>query len=175
MSHGFEATVSRSIHQMKKMLQNVARWLEQATRHAEANSFDPSILLGAWLAPDQIPLVRQVQNACDRAGTAAARLAGVEQPHPGETAQTIAELCARVQMWVDYLDDFSVEDFHDAEARLIELPFLENKIIAGDDYLRELVLPAFYFHVTTAYALLRHNGVRLNMRDFIGETSVRDR
>jgi hypothetical protein len=171
----FAATVYTSIRQMRKLLLNLDRWLEKAIDHARAHAFDPSILLGAWLAPDQVPLVRQIQNACDSAKYAAARLAGMEAPRHPDTEETIAEIRARIRTCVDYLDGFALQGFHEAASQIIELPFLEHRAIAGDDYLRELALPGFYFHVTTAYAILRNNGVSLNMLDFIGETSLRDR
>jgi hypothetical protein len=161
-------TVYASILQMKKILFNIDGWLGKAIEHARALSFDPSILASARLSPDQIPLSRQIQNACDRAKYAAAWLAGKDGPRHADTEQTIDELRARIRMCSDYLDTFEAGDFRGAATRMIALPFLDDRRLIGDTYLRELVLPGFYFHAATAYAILRHNGVPLSLRDFIG-------
>ena len=156
-----------SVPHLKKMLTSLDRWLDAASAHAQKKSFDVNVLLQGRLAPDQYPLVRQVQTACDGAKFAAARLTGKEAPKHPDTEQTIDELHARVKSVVAYLDTFKAADFAGAEGKLIDLPFLEGKKIKGDDYLNELVLPNFYFHVTHVYAILRHNGVELGKRDFI--------
>lgn len=165
-------TIYSAVLQMKKVVRHMDTWLAKAASHASGLSYDPSILLGAYLAPDQVPLVRQVQNACDRAKYAAARLAGQEGPRHPDTEQTIDELRARIATCAAYLDRFVATDFDDAATRIVTLPFLDDRTIPGEAYLRELALPSFYFHATTAYAILRHNGVPLTMRDFIGETSL---
>ncbi len=164
-----------SVPQLKKMLTNLDKWLETSVAYAQKKSFDPNVLCQARLAPDQYALTRQVQAACDAAKFAAARLTGREAPKHPDTEQTIDELRARVRTVIAYLDTFSAADFNGAEARLVELPFMEGKVIQGSDYLTELALPNFYFHITTAYAILRHNGVDLGKRDFIGSLNVRDR
>jgi hypothetical protein len=166
------ATVFAAILQMKKMLGHVDGWLVKVAEHASALAFDPDVLVGARLAPDQVPLVRQVQNACDRAKYAAARLAGTDAPRHPDTETTIGELRARIATCTSYLAAFGAADFDGAATRTVTLPFLDDRAMPGEAYLRELALPGFYFHVTTAYAILRHNGVRLTMRDFIGETSL---
>jgi len=170
-----ERATFRSIQQMRKMLLNLSRWLDKAEAHARARSFDPVVLLTARLAPDQIPLLRQIQNACDKAKFAAARLTGREAPRHPDTEQTMAELHARIAVCVGYLETFAAEDLRDAGSRTVEIPFLDEKVIDGRHYLTEMAEPGFYFHLTTAYAILRHNGVDLTMRDFIGATNVRDR
>ncbi len=164
-----------SVPQLKKMLTNLDKWLETSVAYAQKKSFDPNVLCQARLAPDQYALTRQVQAACDAAKFAAARLTGREAPKHPDTEQTIDELRARVRTVIAYLDTFSAADFDGAEERLITIPVLEGKVIQGSDYLTELALPNFYFHVTTAYAILRHNGVDLGKRDFIGSLNVRDR
>lgn len=164
-----------TILQLKKMLINVDAWFDKVLAHAKAKSFDPGLLLTSRLAPDQVPLVRQIQGACDRAKYAAAWLSGKEAPKHPDTEQTVDEIRARIGLCVGYLDTFRKEDFVGAESRLVALPFFEGKVIGGSDFLRELSLPGFYFHVTTAYAILRHNGVDLSMRDYIGATSLHDR
>jgi uncharacterized protein len=163
-----------SVLPFKKMLSNVEKWLERAAAHAQSKAFDVNVLVGARLAPDQYPLVRQIQAACDAAKSASARLAGKEPPKHPDTEQTIDDLRARLRTCVAWLDTLVPGDFAGAEGRAVPLPFLEGKAMLGNDYLRELVLPNFYFHVTTAYAILRHNGVNLGKSDFIGALSLRD-
>jgi len=164
-----------AVFQMRKMLVNVEAWLDKAMVCAKARSFDSGVLLLARLAPDQLPLVRQVQSACDRAKYAAARLAGREAPRHPDDEQTVQELRARIQTCLAYLDTFFPADLLGGESRLVEIPFLDGKAMRGSDYLRELALPGFYFHVITAYSILRHNGVDLTMRDFIGAVALLDR
>jgi hypothetical protein len=162
-----------SVPQFKKMLLNLDRWLDLAVSYAQTKSFDPATLLTARLAPDQYPLVRQIQSACDGAKFAAARLTGKEAPKNPDTEQTLDEIRTRIKTTTAYLDTFAAADFAGAETRPIALPFLEGKILDGHDYLFEMVIPNFYFHVTTAYAILRHNGVGLGKMDFIGSMNLR--
>jgi uncharacterized protein len=163
-----------SVPQLTKMLQNLGKWLEKGAAYAKTKSFDPNVLLTARLAPDQYPLVRQVQSSCDAAKFAAARIAGKEAPKHPDTEQTFEEIQKRVQTAIAYLQTFKPEDFAGAEKRLIALPFLEGKVVTSSDYLYEMVLPNFYFHVTTAYAILRHNGVDLGKMDYLGALTLRD-
>jgi hypothetical protein len=161
--------------EVKKMLSNLGRCLDKGIAQAKAKSFDPVVLLGARLAPDQYPLLRQVQASCDNAKFLASRLSGKEAPKHPDTETSMDEIQARIRACVTYLDTFKATDFEGAESRLVELPFLEGKVIQGSDYLVEMALPNFYFHLTTAYSILRHNGVDIGKRDFIGSMSVRDR
>jgi hypothetical protein len=163
-----------SVVPFKKMLSNVEKWLERAMAHAQTKSFDVNVLVGARLAPDQYPLVRQIQAACDGAKLVSARLAAKEAPKHPDTEQTIDELRARLRTCIAWLDTLGPGDFAGAEGRVVPLSFLEGKAMVGSDYLRELALPNFYFHVTTAYAILRHNGVNLGKSDFIGALTLRD-
>jgi len=163
-----------SVPQFKKMLTNLSKWLDKAAEHAEKKSFDPNTYLTARLAPDQFAFVRQVQSSCDSAKFAVARIAGKEPPKHPDTEQTFDELRKRVQSVITYLETFKPEDFVGADKRLVALPFLEGKVLATTDYLNEMALPNFYFHVTTAYAILRHNGVNLGKQDYIGSLPVRD-
>jgi len=165
----YEATVP----QFKKMLGNLDKWLEAAEAYAKKKSFDSAVFVQSRLAPDQYPFVRQIQAAADAAKFAAARLTGKEAPAHPDTEQTFEELHARIHKAIQYLDGFSAKDFEGAAQRWIELPFFEGKKLSGADYLNELVLPNFYFHVTTAYAILRHNGVDLGKRDFIGSLNFK--
>ena len=161
------------VMQMRKMLNHLDGWIDKAVAHAKAKSFDPAVYVTARLAPDQYPFLRQVQAACDNAKFAAARLAGKDPPKHPDTEQTIDELKARIRTCIAYLDTFRAADFEGTENRQIALPFLEGKVIAAADYLRESALPNFYFHLTTAYAILRHNGVDVGKRDYIGSLTVR--
>jgi uncharacterized protein len=166
----YEATIP----QLTKMLQNLGRWLEAGTEHAKKKSFEPDVLLAARLAPDQYPLVRQVQVVCDSAKFIATRLTGKEPPAHPDTEKTMDELQARIKTCVDYLATFAAGDFDGAEKRQISLPWMEGKWLTGDDYLIHFALPNFYFHVTTAYAILRHNGVDVGKRDYIGSLPLHE-
>jgi len=157
-----------TIPQLSKMLRNLDRWLEKAVEHAKTKNFEPNTLLNARLAPDQYPLVKQIQAACDSAKSAAAHLAGKELPKHPDTEQTLDEIRARIQTCLQFLETIKESDFAGAESRRISLPFLPGKVILGSDYLNEMALPNFYFHITTAYAILRHNGVNVGKIDFIG-------
>jgi hypothetical protein len=168
-------TYEASIQQLKKMLTHLDKWLEASVTYAQKKAFEPNTLLSARLAPDQYPLVRQVQSCCDTAKFAAARLTGKEAPKHPDTEQTMDELRARVRTCVAYLETFKPTDFAQSETRHVQLPFLEGKYLLGSDYLTEMAIPNFYFHVTTAYAILRHNGVDIGKNDFIGSLSAKDR
>jgi len=157
---------------MKKMLQNLGNWLETATKHATDKGFDPNIFAAARLAPDQYPLTRQVQSCCDSAKFAASRLSGKDAPSHPDTEQTMEELKARVRTAVQHLDGLDPADFEGSETRHVTLSFLQGQYILGSDYLSEMALPNFYFHLTTAYAILRHNGVNIGKRDFIGSLTT---
>jgi hypothetical protein len=158
--------------QFKKTLGNLDGWLTKAEAHAKAKSFDPNTLLVARLAPDQYPLVRQVQSSCDTAKFFAARTSGKEAPKHPDTEQTVAELHARVAACTSFLATLTDKDFEGSDARRIGLPFLEGKTVSLDDYVHELAVPNFFFHVTHTYAILRHNGVDVGKTDFIGSLSA---
>lgn len=164
-----------SVPQLTKMLENLSAWIDKANAHAKEKGFDPNVLASSRLAPDQYHFARQVQAACDAAKFAAARLTGKEAPKHPDTETTMEELKERAQKVVAYLKTFTKSDFDGAKERLVELPFLQGKVVASADYLNELALPNFYFHLTHAYAILRHNGVALGKMDFIGGMNVRDR
>lgn len=163
-----------TIPQLTQMLTNMDRWLENAVAFADKKKFDPNILASARLAPDQYPLTRQIQAACDAAKNLGARLTAQEPPKHPDTEQTISELRARVAKCKDYLQSLKAEQFAGADKRVVPLPFMEGKGLEGTDYVCQLALPNFYFHATTAYAILRHNGVDLGKADFIGSLNLRD-
>lgn len=168
MNHTFA-----SLQQIKKMLTHLDAWMDKATKHAQTKSFDPNVLVVARLAPDQFSFARQVQSSCDTAKFAASRLSGRDAPGHPDTEQTIEELRARVRATVAHLDSYKADDFAGAETRTIVMPRREGKVIQGSDYLLEYAIPNFFFHVTTAYAILRHNGVDLGKADYLGSLSLR--
>lgn len=155
--------------QMKKMLGQVDKWFDVAEAAAKAKSFDPNVLLAARLAPDQFPLSRQVQIACDTAKGCAARLAGLTAPSFADTEASFPELQARIAKTIDFLKSVGADkiDGNEEISVVLKFPSQELKFV-GRDYLRSFVLPNFYFHVTTAYAILRHQGVALGKRDYMG-------
>jgi hypothetical protein len=159
--------------QMKKMLGQLDKWLEAAAAYAQSKSFDPNVFVGLRLAPDQFAFARQVQSACDAAKLAAARLAGKDAPTHPDTEQTLEELRARVRTVVGFLDSFSAKDFNAAATRVITQPRWEGKVMSGPDYFLEHAVPNFFFHITHAYAILRHNGVNIGKRDYLGALSLR--
>lgn len=155
-----------------KYLRSVQRWLDKAVAHAEQKKFDPEVLLQARLAPDQFPLLRQVTAACDTAKWAAAKLAGQEGPAHPDTETTLAELRTRLQTVISYLETFKPEDYVGAAERLCQHAWMQGKSVRGSDYVKEFVLPNFFFHVTSAYQLLRHNGVPLGKPDFLSRLTL---
>jgi uncharacterized protein len=169
MSRMFHETIG----QMKKQLGQLDKWLEQAAAFAQDKKLAPSVIPGYRLAPDQFELARQIQTACDTAKFVAARLAGKDAPNHPDTEKTIEELRARVAAVIAYLDGFSAADFAAAATRVISLPRWEGKVLSGQDYFLEHGLPNFYFHTTHTYAILRHIGVPLGKRDYLGTLSLR--
>jgi len=153
---------------MKKQLGQTDRWLEAAGAHAKAKSFDSNLFLGFRLAPDQFGFARQIQVACDTAKLAASRLTGKEAPVHADTEQTLDELRTRVQSVIGYLEGFSAKDFEAASTVTITQPRWEGRTMTGADYFVEHAVPNFFFHLTTAYAILRHNGVPIGKRDYLG-------
>lgn len=162
-----------SVPQFAKMLGNLDRWLEKGVDFAQKKGFDQSVLLSSRLAPDQYPLTRQIQSACDSAKFPVARLTAKEAPKHPDTEQTVEELRKRIGLVREYLGTFSAADFKGAEVREIALPFLEGKLLHGSEYLTEMALPNFYFHVTTAYSILRNLGVDLGKMDYIGSLTFK--
>jgi hypothetical protein len=157
-----------TITQFSRMLNNLDEWLQKGAAYAQSKSFEPDVLAQARLAPDQYPLVQQVQSACDAAKYAAAYLSGQKAPSHPDTEKTLSELRARIRTCINYLGTFKAADFAGAEERRVAPPWMQGSSVRGDQYLTRIGVPNFYFHVTTAYAILRHNAVDLGKRDFIG-------
>lgn len=158
-----------SIPVFVRMLGNLDRILDKGARHAEARGIDPAVLVGYRLAPDMHPLSRQVQIATDIAKGCAARLAGIDPPRYEDNEATFPQLKARIEKTVGFLQGFNAAQIDGTEERDIRLKIggrdLEFK---GLPYLLHFVTPNIYFHITTAYAILRHAGVDLGKNDFLG-------
>ncbi|HEY5374413.1 MAG TPA: DUF1993 domain-containing protein [Polyangiaceae bacterium] len=162
-----------SFLQMKKMLGQINTWLDKAEAFAKEKSFEPNLYLGFRLAPDQLAFARQIQIACDTAKLGASRLTGKEAPSHADNEQTLDELRVRTRSVVAYLEGYSEKDFEGAGTRSITQPRWEGKVMTGKDYFVEHVQPNFYFHAAHAYAILRHNGVPVGKRDYLGALSQR--
>ena len=154
--------------QMKKQLGQLDKMLGTAAEYAKTKNFDPNVLVTMRLAPDMFPLARQVQICCDSAKLAASYLSGKAAESQADTEATIDELRARVQSIVRYLDGFTADDFAGATNKVVSQPRWKGEWMTGQDYLLQHGLPNFYFHLTTAYAILRHNGVGVGKRDYLG-------
>lgn len=163
---------AESIAQFAKMLRNLDRWIEKTTTYAEAKKFDVNNLVTARLAPDQYPLVRQVQACCDQAKFAAAYLSGKEAPKHPDTETTMAELRQRIAACLGFLESVKAEELAGFEDRKVSPPWMHGKWLKGDHYLAQLAIPNFYFHVTTAYSILRSNGVDVGKMDFLGAIPI---
>jgi uncharacterized protein len=158
-----------SVPAFDQTLTALAAVLDKAEGHCAARKIDPAVLLGARLFPDMFPLSRQVQIACDFAKGTAARLAGQEVPSWPDEEQTFAELKARIDKTLAFVKSVPAARIDGSEGRAITLKAGPRELsFKGQDYLVGFALPNFYFHATTAYALLRHNGVELGKRDFLG-------
>lgn len=157
------------ITQPTKMLRNLLLILEKGTKHAEAKKIEFEVLLNSRLACDQFNLIRQIQIACDTAKFGASRLTGKEAPKHEDTEKTLMELRSRIEKTIAYLNTFSANDFAGAEDRKVTQPRWEGKHMRGYDYAVQYVTPNLYFHVTTAYDILRHNGVEIGKKDYLGE------
>ncbi len=158
-----------SVPVMQKMLKNLDGILDKGAAHAGARKIDPQVLLGARLYPDMFPFLRQVQLATDHAKGGPARLAGLEPPKMEDNETSFADLKARVARVQSFLETLQAAQIDGSEERRITLKFGPREFaFVGLPYLLEFVLPNFYFHYATAYAILRHNGVEIGKRDFVG-------
>jgi hypothetical protein len=167
MTHDF-------IPQLSKMLENLGRWLDAGEAYAKQKNVEPKTLLHARLALDQYPLYRQVQAACDAAKFAGARTSGKEPAKHADDEQDFAQLKARIQDVRNFLETIKPADVAGKDDVKVPLPFMPGKAMLAKDYINQLTLPNFYFHVTTAYSILRHAGVSLGKADFIGPMPLVD-
>jgi hypothetical protein len=151
------------------MLRNLSGLLDKAEAHCAARKIDPAALTAFRLYPDMFPLTRQVQIACDTAKGAVARLAGVEVPKHEDTEQSFAELKARIAKTLQFVDAFKPAQLEGSDEREVTIRQRGQDVrMTGLDYLLAVAQPNFYFHVATAYNILRHNGVEIGKRDFLG-------
>jgi len=163
---------SASVPVFVRLLGNLTAWLDKAEAHAAAKKFDASVLLGMRLAPDMLPLKTQIQIACDTAKFCVARLAGVEAPKFDDTEASIAELRERIRQTVAYMQSVSAALVDGSEDKDVVIPRRDAPVtMKGEAYLKHYATPNFYFHVTMAYALLRHNGVEIGKMDYLGAPS----
>lgn len=151
-----------------KLLANVDGWLDKAAAHAADKKFDVQILLDSRLAPDQYHFTQQVQSACDYAKFACAKLAGKDAPAHADDERTLDQLRARVAEVREYVRGFRADDLAGAEDRLCRHTWMSGPGLRGRAYVDHVALPNLYFHLTSAYAILRHNGVPLTKLDFTG-------
>jgi len=158
-----------SVPVFTKMLTNLKSILQKAAAHTQSRKIDESALLGARLFPDMFVFTRQVQLACDFARGTGARLAGLEPPVHEDTEQSFAELVSRIDRTLEFLRTLKPQQIDGSESREIVRPVRgEPKKFTGINYLLQFALPNFFFHVATAYAILRHNGIDIGKADFIG-------
>jgi hypothetical protein len=153
----------------KKSLTQLQHVMEKGVANAKARSFDTSVLVSARLAPDMLPFSKQVQLTSDFAKNSMARLAGVDPPKFEDTETTMDELLARVKKTLEYIDTVPAAALEGSETRDIKIPLRDRTIeFKGLAFLQNWALPNFFFHFVTAYNLLRHNGVDIGKRDFLG-------
>lgn len=159
-----------SVPAFTRMFGNMLYWLDQAQAYAEERQFDTANFLGLRLAPDMLPFTRQIQIASDGAKGCVARLAGIEVPRWEDNEASFDDLRVRIRRSIDFVKSVPAVQLDGSEAREIVLPVHQGEPLrlTGQAFLTHYVLPNFYFHATTAYALLRHAGVKLGKRDYLG-------
>ena len=159
---------SASVPVFVRMLGNAIVWLDKAEAHAKEKKFEPSVYLSSRLAPDMLPFTTQVQIACDAAKFCMARLTGTEAPKFEDNETTLDQLRERIRKTMDYVQSVPAAQVDGTDDKDISVPRRAGPIVMkGEMYLKHFVLPTFFFHVTTMYALLRHNGVDLGKSDYL--------
>ena len=165
--------VFETVTQFKKMLRSLDGCMAKAAAFADHKKFDVNILAQARLAPDMYPLVKQIQSACDSAKFCAAYLSEQKPPKHEDNEVTWTELRARIQKVITYLETFKAADFSKAATVKVSPGWAEGKWLPAPEYIEQLAIPNFYFHYTTAYAILRHSGVDVGKMDYMGELNLR--
>ena len=161
----YQASIPTLLHTLRA----VSAILDKAAAHCEARKIDPTVLVNYRLAPDMFPLSRQIQIMADQAKGLAARLTGTEIPSFADTETSFADLKARIAKTIDYVQSFSPAQFDGAQTRTISFKAGPTELsFTGQDYVFKWVFPNFYFHATATYAILRHAGVEVGKRDFLG-------
>lgn len=158
-----------TVPQFTKMLRNLNTILGKAATHAENKKFDLAVLLNSRLAPDMLNLTKQIQIACDSAKLCGARLSGVAAPTHEDNETTLVQLTTRIDDVIKFLSQIPADSFKGAETKQITQPRWEGKYLTGWEYTVQHAIPNVYFHITTAYAILRHNGVEIGKKDYLGE------
>ena len=158
-----------TITQFSKMLTNLSHILDKAAAEAETKKVDFSVYLGSRLAPDQFNLTRQVQIACDTAKMCAARLTGKTAPVHEDNETTLARLKERIQKVLDYLATFTPADYKEAATIKVSQPRWEGKYLTGAEFAVQHAIPNLHFHIVTAYSILRHNGITIGKKDYLGD------
>ncbi len=161
------------VPQFTKMLHNLSALLDRAQAFAEQKKFEVDNLLTARLAPDQFHFLRQVQIACDTAKNFGAKMTGGEAPKHEDLEKTLPELKTRIQHTIQYLESLKPAQFEGALERKITNPRREGKYLPAEEFMQQHALPNFYFHLTTAYSILRHNGLDIGKKDYLGELNYR--
>ena len=160
---------SATVPVFARMLGNMATWLDKAEAHASAKKFDTSVYLGMRLAPDMLPFSKQIQIACDAAKFGVSRAAGIDAPKFDDRETTLADLRERIQKTAAFLDTVKPAQIDGQEDKDVVVPRRDGSLtLKAEAYLKHFATPNFYFHATTAYALLRHAGVDLGKGDFLG-------
>ena len=168
MSSTYECTVGI----FTRGLNSLNSWIYKAEELAKTKKFDTDVFVQARLAPDMYPFLKQVQIACDAAKGAAARLVGKQPPKHEDNERTFADLHKRIEKTVEYLKTLKPNEFDGCDDRRVNLPWPEGKWMYGGQYIPQMAIPNFYFHLTTAYTILRHNGVDVGKTDFLGKIDL---
>jgi len=157
------------VEQFTRSLGNLKNILKKAHTHAQDRKFDENLFLQSKLAADMFPLIKQIQITCDTAKLTCSRLSGIAAPAFPDDEKTMSDLYARIDKTVDYIKTFATNDFKGYENQKISFFWNPGKHIMGHDYVISYALPNFYFHLSTAYAILRSNGVHIGKGDYLGE------
>ncbi len=162
----YDATVPA----FSNMLSALSGLLKKAEAYCKAKNVQPDVLLSARLYPDMLPLAKQIQLACDFAGKSSARLAHIDVPTTPDTEKTFDELQQRIAKTLDYLKTFKPEQFEGSDRKDVTFPAGPNTSLTlkGQEFVNRIAFPNFYFHAATAHGILRHNGVEIGKRDFLG-------
>lgn len=158
-----------SVQQFVLTLTNLKLLLKKAESFAQTRKFDMNVLLETRLFPDMFPLSKQILTACDAAKFCGARLSDTTPPAFEDNEKNLSDFIARIENTIDYLKKLTAEDFQDFEEKEIKFPWNPNQKLMGKDYLIQFALPNFYFHVTTAYNILRSSGIELGKVDYLGK------
>lgn len=163
-----------TVPQFSKMLTNLDAILAKTIPFADAKKIEVDVLLNSRLAPDQLNLTRQIQIACDSAKICVSKLTGKDAPVFEDKESTLPQLRTRIANTITYISSMSEKDFAGAAERKVTTPRWEGKWLPGHEYLIQHSLPNVYFHITTAYAILRHNGLEIGKKDYLGAMPYRD-